>query len=554
MSDIPRLDAYHFYEQEWESYEALCESFEWELPDRFNIADYVCDRWAEDKSRVAFFAEEADGTERTITFWEVRNASNQMANYLVDQGIEPGDRIGVMSPQKPETVMATLAIWKVGGVAIPLSTLFGPDAVNYRLGDAEAAAAFVDESVVDAFRRSNSDVGLTITIGDVEREEGEVDFWSSIADRSREFDTADTTPRDDAMLVYTSGTTGDPKGVRHGHEVMLGSLPQFITFGMDMDREASQVFYSPAAWAWVASTITLWAPLYYGIPVVSYNGQMEIENELRLLEKYGVTNYFNAPTGIRQLMQIEDIDEYELDLHMVYCGGEAVTQSIVDWVTDTFEDVAINQGYGLTEAMGVISDCEALMEFKEGTMGQESPGHDVTLVDPETSEPLDEYGTIGEIAVRYEGNPVCFKEYWNKPEKTAETKTDGLLLTGDLATVDEDGYYTFVGRKDDVIICSGYRIGPEEVEDTITKHDAVIDAGVIGVPDETRGEIPKAFVVVKDGHDPSDDLKSDLQQFVKDRLAKYEYPRDIEFIDELPTTVTGKVRRVDLRDREDVER
>lgn len=559
MTQGQRLDAYHFYEDDWGSYEQLREAFEWEVPDRFNMATYLCDRWADDKSRVALFAEDASGTEVTYTFWQMRNVTNRLANYLRAQGVEAGDRVGVNAPQRPETVFAHLAAWKLGAMSVPLSTLFGPDAVEYRLDDCDAVAAVVDESNIENFREARaslSDLETTLTVGDVTPDEaaGEAAFWNAIDDHSREFDTVETAAEDDAILIYTSGTTGDPKGVRHAHRLVLGHLPLFVTTFGNMDLQDGDVFWTPAEWAWIASLFDVVMPaLYYGKPVVAYNGgQFDPASAFRLIERYGVSNFFAPPTALRMMMQVDDTDRFDVGtLRTIASGGESLGQSIVDWAQDTFGDTAVHEGYGQTEANMLVGDCTALTEFREGYIGRAGPGHEVTIVDPETAEPTVETGETGEIAVRYEDNPVCFVEYWNKPGKTSGKVRNGWLLTEDLGRMDEDGYVAFVGRKDDVIISAGYRIGPEEVEDSVAGHEAVADAAVIGVPDDERGEVPKAFVVLTADAEPSDDLRESIRQHVRDRLAKYEYPREIETVDELPKTATGKVRRASLRDHEE---
>ena len=561
MARTERLDAYHFYEEDWASYEALREAFEWEVPDRFNMAAYCCDRWAENKGRVALFAEADDGTTETYTFWQLRNVTNRLANYLQAQGVERGDRVGVNAPQCPETVMAHLAAWKLGAVSVPLSTLFGPDAIGYRLDDCDAVAAVVAASNVDDFREAReglSGLDTTLVVGDATPDEGagEADFWTAIDDHSREFEAVDTDAEDDAIFIYTSGTTGDPKGVRHAQRMLLGHLPLFLTTFGNMRMEEGDVFWTPAEWAWIASLFDVVFPaLYYGKPVVAYDGgQFDPETAFRIVESYGVTNFFAPPTALRMMMQVEDTDRFDVDtLRTIASGGESLGQSIVDWAEDTFGGTAVHEGYGQTEANMLVGDCTALTEFREGYIGRAGPGHEVTIVDPDTAEPTVDAGETGEIAVRYEGNPVCFVDYWNEPEKTAKKVQNGWLLTEDLGRMDEDGYVAFVSRKDDVIISAGYRIGPEEVEDSVAGHEAVADAAVIGVPDDERGQVPKAFVVLAAGYEPSDDLRESIRQHVRDRLAQYEYPRAIEFVDDLPKTATGKVRRATLRDREGLD-
>jgi acetyl-CoA synthetase len=558
MTETPRLDAYHFYEEEWEDYDALRAAFDWEVPDRFNIAAYVCDRWAEERGRVALFYEDDEGHTETYTFWQLRNAANRLANRLADAGVERGDRIGVNAPQRPETVVAHLAAWKLGATSIPLSTLFGPDGLRYRLDDASAVAAVVDGSNIEAFREARGGLGDLHTALTLDAEPGpdETDFHDALNGSSREFDTVDTGAEDESLLIYTSGTTGDPKGVRHVHRVLLGHLPLFLTTFGNMELGERDTFWTPSEWAWIASLFDVVFPaMYYGRPVLAYRGgQFDPETAFELIERYGVTNFFAPPTALRMMQQVEAPGRFDVEsMRTIASGGESLGQTITEWADDVFAGAAVHEGYGQTEANMLVGDCTALIESREGKIGRAGPGHEVSIVDPDTAEATVPRGETGEIAVRYEGDPVCFTEYWNQPEKTDAKVRNGWLLTEDLGRMDEDGYVEFVGRTDDVIISAGYRIGPEEVEDSLTSHPAVADAAVIGVPDDERGEVPKAYVVLAPGHDPGEELIETLQAHVKDRLAKYEYPREIEFVEEMPTTTTGKVRRADLREREGLE-
>jgi acetyl-CoA synthetase len=551
MAPTERLDAYHFYEQDWDSYEELQEAFEWEVPDRFNIAAYTCDRWANERGRVAVFAEDAAGNEQVYTFWRLQQEANRLANYLSEAGVERGDRVGVNLNQRPETLVAHIACWKLGAVSVPLSLLFGPEAIEHRLGDCDAVACIVEEANVDALREADLPALETVlTLGDVDRQPGEMDLHEAMAESSREFETLDTHAEDDAIIIYTSGTTGPPKGVRHVHRFLLGHLPVtaagFIGTGTTEDR----VTWTPVEWSWIGSLFSAVMPtLYYGQPVVAYaGGQFDPHEAFRILEKYGVTSFSAPPTALRMMMQVEDPDYDFGELRTIGSGGESVGEGIRTWAAETFGVDAVEEAYGQTEANLLVSERSELVEHKGGKMGPAAPGHEVAIVDERTRERLGP-GEVGEIAVRYEDNPVCFTEYWERPEKTARKVQDGWLLTEDLGTVDEDGYFEFVGRTDDVIISSGYKIGPEEVEETLAGHDAVADVGVIGVPDDERGQVPKAFIVTAGEHDPAD-LRERLQEYVRDRLANYEYPREIEFLDDLPRTSTEKVRRRDLRKRE----
>ncbi|WP_254533609.1 acyl-CoA synthetase [Natrinema gelatinilyticum] len=558
MADVPQLDAYHFYEQDWDSYDQLQADFEWEIPEQFNMADYVCDRWADDDSRVAMYAEDTGGNERTYTYQRMRNITNQLANYFAEQGIKPGDRVGVNVPQKAEAALAHIAIWKLGAVSIPLSVLFGPDGLRFRLDSSSAKACVVDEDNIDTFREVKGDlenIDTSLTVGDIEPVGDEKDFWNVIEDQPQKFDTHPTKPDDNAIIIYTSGTTGDPKGVLHGHRFLLGQLPCFLTTFSAMDVKDDDVYWMPMEWAWVGIFNMVFCPFYYGRPVVAYERREFVpEKAFEIIEKYGVTSFLSVPTALRMMQKKDHVAEkYDVSsVRVVPSGGEEVGQSIVDWAAETFDGATIQKAYGQTEANIIIGDCTELMEYREGKMGRAAPGHEVEIVDPETAEVVEEPGEPGEIAVRYENDPVCFKEYWNEPEKTDRKRKNGWHLMEDLGTKDEDGYFGFVSRKDDVILCSGYRVGPEEVEESVVNHDAVADCGVIGIPHDTRGQVPKAFVVLNEGYEHTDELKTGLQEYVKQNLAKYEYPREIEFMDDLPKNPVGKLRRTDLRDREGV--
>lgn len=558
MTNTERLDTYHFYEQEWESYEALLDAFEWEMPETFNMAAYICDRWADgEEEEVAIYAADGDGSSETYTFSELQAAANAVANYLREEGVERGERIGINMRQRPETVIAHLACWKLGAVSVPLSTLFGTDAVEYRLNDAGAVACFIDGANVETLRSVAEDVSSLeniVTVGDATPQDGEQSFSDVVSDNSSAFETVRTDPEDNAIIIYTSGTTGDPKGVLHAHRVLLGNLPLFITGFCNMELSDSDVFWTPSEWAWVATLFDVVFPsLFYGKPIVAYTADENFDpaTAMDLIERYDVTNFFAPPTALRMMEQLDSPGQWDVSsIRCIPSGGESLGQTIVEWAQEVFQGAAVHEAYGQTEANMIVGDCTALTESRDGKIGPRAPGHEIEIVDPETAEPTIETGDVGEIAVRYENNPVCFKEYWKKPETTEGKVQNGWLRTEDLGTLDEDGYVEFKSRKDTVIISAGYRIGPVEIEEALAKHDAVADAGVIGVPDSDRGEVPKAFVVLAEGYEPSEDLESRLRRDVRDRLAEYEYPRQIEFMDDLPKTSSGKVRRTSLEERE----
>jgi len=317
----------------------------------------------------------------------------------------------------------------------------------------------------------------------------------------------------------------------------------------------SDVGRTAVEWSWAGALADFVLPHWiFGKPVVALaHDDFAPETEFDLIDEFDVTIFNAPPTALRMLSQVDDpTDRYDLSsIRTLFSGGEVVGQSIFDWAAEVFDNATLQQGYGQTEAPGFIGDCESLgVPYEHGKIGKPSPGNHVRILDPDTGEPTVEQGDVGEIGLKYEDNPGCFLEYWNKPEKTDRKIQDGWLLSEDLGRRTDDGYIVFEGRKDDVIISSGYKIGPEEIEDVLAQHEAVADAGVIGIPDETRGEIPKAFVTTPAETEPADELAEKLRTFVRDRLAKYEYPRTIEFINELPKTTSGKLRRTELRERE----
>ena len=555
----PSIDAYHFYEREWEGYEQLIGAFEHGVPDQFNLATYLCDRWVDtDPDRVAVHTLDTDGTETRHTYGELRRGANRLAGYLADAGIDTGDRIAVSGAQKVECLLAHLAAWKLGAISVPLSLLFGPDGLEYRLANSGASAFIVDEAALPALREIESDLDeleATLVVGDGSTQEDEIAFHDAIADHSADVETTTTDANDPAVIMYTSGTTGPPKGVVHAHRSLLGALPGQVLTRYNMDVRADDVLYTPGEWSWGGPLFdVIMSGLYLGVPIVGdADPEFDPGGMLELVDRFGVSIVGGPATVWRALMQVPEANErYDLgSLRVVFNGGEALGGSIVDWFHETIGDVAVHEVYGQTEtAVTGAGDCEALgIDHHDGYMGKPVPGQEIEVLDADDAEPVGS-GEVGELAVRYDGNPACFLEFWDAPEKTARRIDDGWLRTEDLGSKSDDGYLSFHSRKDDVINSAGYRIGPAEIEECLAAHDAVVDVGVIGVPDEMRGEIPKAFVVLAEGYEPSDDLREELQTHVKSRLAKYEYPRELEVVSELPKTTTGKVRRHDLRVRE----
>jgi len=546
-----------FYNSHISDYDELYEAFVWEVPEVFNLATYVCDRWAENEQREAVYTEIDGREEEVTTFGELRDKSSKFANYLSQQGVSPGDRVLLTGVQKPETLIAYVGIWKVGAVAVPLSYLFGTEGLLYRINDSRPEVAVFDQSNIDTFREVRDEVhsvDTILTTGVDDTIDSETDMMEAMDGNSASFEVAETSADDPAGIYYTSGTTGPAKGVVLPHQALLGTIPGAAMSYHNL--ELPEVFWSPHEWSWAAFYITILPPLFQGRPVVGQGSdQFDPVETFEMIEKYGISNTLLPSTAIRMMMKIDNPNErYDLDsMQVIATGGEAVGPSVIESLESTFENAIVHEVYGQSEAPLFIGDSEALgVPHREGNMGRPAPGHEVTIVDPETAEKTVDRGDVGEIALVCEDDLLPMLGYWEKPEITDEKIQNGFLLTEDMGKLNEDGYVSFKGRKDKVIISAGYRLGPEEIEDTVVRHEAVVNAGVIGIPDETRGEVPKAFIVLVPDHEPSKETKESIHKFVKSELAKHEYPREIEFIDELPKTTTGKVSRSKLEKEEDL--
>ncbi|WP_440008390.1 acyl-CoA synthetase [Halomicrococcus sp. SG-WS-1] len=544
---------------DFDTHEQAREEFAWDFPDDYNIA-WDCLRKHDDADRPALYQAYPDGRRETYTFQELDELSNRVAHALAERGVEYGDRVAVVVPQKPANPLTHLACWKLGAVSLPLSVLFGPDALRYRLADSESRVVVADESMLDTVREVRGecpDLEHVVAVGADDTPDDAEPFEAFHADQPETFEIAATDEETPAIIMYTSGSTGPPKGVLHTHGLWAGHCAAFrMYFEQDV---FDSVYWTPADWAWIGALGDLLFPAWhYGQPVVGYPMEgFDAETAFDLCEEFDVTNAFLPPTAIRMMMNTANPTEtFDLSLAAICTGGEPLTPEILDWAADQLEGVVVNELYGQTEANLLVTNCRQWFPARAGSMGKPVPGHEVAVVDSESGErvPDDE---VGMIAVRHGDDPVIFREYWNDPEKTEAARVDAAdggepwHLTGDLGYRDEDGYFWFKARDDDVIITSGYRVGPGEVESAILEHPGVEQVAVVGVPDDTRGEIIKAFVQpvgAATGND--DDLRGEIQQLVKRRLAKYEYPREIEFVADLPTTTTGKIQRRKLRDRD----
>jgi acetyl-CoA synthetase len=533
---------------ETRDYETLRKAFSWNLPARFNIGRAICDDWVErDPQRTALIYKHEDGTVEDFTYQRLNAMANQLANMLADRNIFPGDRVAILLPQTPETVIAHIAIYKLGAVAVPLAALFGVEALEYRLENSGAKALITAQDSLEKIVEIRSHLSALEIIWSIDGgNEISEDFYTGLTTQDEYFATADTGIDDPALMIYTSGTTGPPKGALHGHRVLAGHLPG-VQFAHEFLPQPGDILWTPSDWAWAGGLLNVLLPaLYFGVPVVGEKSiKFDPHAAFALMAELSIRNVFIAPTALKIMRAVKKpAQNYDLKLRTLFSGGEAVGRELQDWALEEF-GLPINEVFGQTECNLVLTSCAAGGVWRKGAIGKPVPGHEVAIVDDNgIAKPA---GEAGNIAVK-RPDPVMFLEYWNDPAATAKKFAGDWLLTGDQGYMDKDGYFFFVGRDDDVITSAGYRIGPGEIEDCLIGHEAVKLAAAVGKPDPVRTEIIKAFIVLNDGFDPSDELSDDIQTYVRERLSAHEYPREIEFRDVLPLTTTGKVIRRLLRD------
>ncbi|MGL5734344.1 MAG: acyl-CoA synthetase [Beijerinckiaceae bacterium] len=529
-------------------YDRLYAAFRWAIPARYNIGVDVCDRWAAvDPARTAIIEAGTDGTLRLVDYGTLRTRSNQFANALRRAGMGAGDRVAIMLPQCHEVAVCHIGIYKTGAIALPLAILFGVDAIEYRLHDAGVSALITNAAGLAKLRRIETLPDSLKLILSLDGDEGAArDFRSFLARESSDFTAIDSAADDPALMIYTSGTTGHPKGALHAHRVLLGHLP-----GVQMPHEflpqPGDRLWTPADWAWAGGLLNVLLPgLHFGVPVVARKFEkFDPDDAFRLMQDAAIRNTFIPPTALRMLRTVKNPrGRYELNLRTVASGGESLGEPTFAWGRETL-GMTINEFYGQTECNLVLASCAAMGVAEAGAIGKAVPGHEVAVIRDDGS--VCEPGERGQIAIR-RPNPVMFLSYWNNEKATREKFIGDWLATGDQGLRDDAGYIRFVGRDDDIITSSGYRIGPVEIEDCLIRHPAVALAAAVGKPDPVRTEIVKAFVVLKSGFTASDALAADIQTFVRERLSAHEYPREIEFAESLPLTTTGKVIRRILRD------
>jgi len=533
------------------TYEDVYNTFEWQIPEFYNIGIDICDKWARQRYRLALIYEDEKGHVEKYTFWDLKNLSNKLANGLKAFSIGVGDRLGILLPQCPQTAISHIAAYKVGAVAIPLFTLFGTDALEYRLSNSEAKGIVTDAANLPKIMEiwQNLPHLKTVLVTGGEKPEKVLGFGDVVEKGSSDFQAVKTSADDPALIIYTSGTTGPPKGALHAHRTLLGHLPG-VEFPHNFFPQEDDFFWTPADWAWIGGLIDVLFPSWHhGIPVVAHRARkFDPEEAFRLIAGYGIRNAFMPPTALKLMRQVKDPkSRHSYRMRSIGSGGETLGEELLDWGKEVM-GLTINEFYGQTECNLIVGCCAKIMEIRPGSMGRAIPGHVVDVIDKQ-GNPVKE-GVVGEIAVK-RPDPVMFLEYWQNPEATRKKYIGDWLLTGDLARKDEDGYFWFNGRTDDVITSAGYRIGPAEIEDCLMKHPAVAMVAVVGSPDEVRTEIVKAFVVPKAEVTPGPDVAEDIKTFVKMRLAAHEYPREVEFVSELPMTATGKIMRKELKKLEE---
>jgi acetyl-CoA synthetase len=535
------------------AYEEIYHNFKWEIPEYYNMGIDICDKWANQRYRLALVYRDQEGKEQKYTFWELKNLSNQLANALKANGIEKGDRVGILLPQCPETLISHISIYKLGGIAIPLFILFGPQALEYRLGNSQAKGVVTDSANLPKILEIKDHLPNLemIMVVDSKAEQNVLDFWGSIEKGSRYFTPISTKVEDPALIIYTSGTTGPPKGALHAHRVLLGHLPG-VEFAHNLFPKEGDFFWTPADWAWIGGLMDVLFPsLHHGVPVLAYRARkFDPEEAFYLIAKYGIRNSFMPPTALNLMRQVDNPKRrYDYKMRSIGSGGETLGEGLLQWGREVM-DLEINEFYGQTECNLVVGNCAEVMKPIPGSMGRAIPGHVVEIIN-ESGEVV-KPGEYGEIAIKLP-DPVMFLGYWGNPEATKEKFIGDWLRTGDMGRKDENGYFWFVGREDDVIESGAYRIGPGELEDCLMKHEAVALAAVVGIPDKVRGEIVKAFIVAKEGVKVDKALEDSIKQHVKTKLEAYAYPREIEFVKELPMSTTGKIMRKELR-RMDMEK
>ena len=530
------------------TYDDVCRNFKWEIPEYYNIGVDVCDKWAGDKHRLALIYIDPQGRKQKYTFRSLKDISNRLANTLKANDIERTDRVGILLSQRPETLISHIAVYKLGAIAVQLLTLFGPDAIEYRLKDSQAKALITDKENVSKIHEISERLPhlKLVMVVDGGREEAVLDFWESLEKANPNFTPVKTRPEDPALIIYTSGTTGQPKGTLHGHRLLPGILPGFEFFH-NLFPQKGDLMWTPLDWAYIGGSYdALFPTLHHGCPVLAYRPRkFDPQEAFYMMAKHGVRNLMAVPTVLRMMMHAvkHPREQYDIRLRSITAGGETMGEELCDWTREQL-GVEINEQYGQTECDLVVGFCSQVMRVVPGAIGKAVPGHMVEIINEDGQ--VARHNQLGEIAIKAP-DPVMFLEYWRNPRATQEKFIGDWMRTGDYGRKDKNGNFWFSGRQDDIIESGGFRIGPGEVEDCLMKHPAVALVGVIGVADPVRGEIVKAFILPQAGVTPDNALEQSIKEHVKKRLEAHAYPREVAFLKEMPRTKTGKILRNELR-------
>ena len=512
-------------------------------PSTYNLVQEI-EKYTSDKNRVALIWKSEEGISKNITYKNLIEQANQAANVMLESGLKQGDVVLVMVPRLIEAYVTYIGALKAGLVVIPSSEMLRAKDIDYRLEHSEAKAIIAYEPFIEQFKEVKNLTGVKQFVVGQGNEK-----WTSLTNEmqhaSTEFETASTKNSDMAFLSYTSGTTGNPKGVVHKHGWAYAHLRTSAEHWLDIhEGDIVWATASPGWQKWIWSPFL--ATLGSGATGFVYHGKFEPKTYLSLMNSYNVNVLCCTPTEYRLMAKIDNLQDYKLPaLHSAVSAGEPLNREVIDTFKRVF-NIEVRDGYGQTENTLLIGTMKN-MEARPGSMGKPTPGNQVDVID-EFGE-ICEAGIVGDIAVHID-TPALFKAYLKDPERTSMQFRGNYYITGDKASKDQDGYFWFEGRGDDIIISSGYTIGPFEVEDALVKHYAVQECAVVGSPDEVRGHIVKAFVVLTEASTASETLKVELQNHVKDLTAPYKYPREITFINELPKTASGKIRRIELRTQE----
>lgn len=521
------------------TWQAMRDAFDWPVPAEFNIAERCCDSWAGDAPDRVALIDASDG-DREWTYGALKDASDRLAQVFLDRGVGRGDRVAVLLPQGPAVMIAHFAAYKIGAVALPLFTLFGADALLYRLSDSATKLVVTDQGGADKLAPLRGQLPELTSV--LSLDGGPADpFWDAIDTTAPIAASVVTSADDPAVLIYTSGTTGNPKGVLHAHRFLLGHLPSLELTHRFFPQEGD-CGWTPADWAWIGGLMDMAMPcLYYGVPLVSRRmRKFDAGEAWDLIARLKVRNLFLPPTALKMMRQAPVPDA--VDVRSVSSGGESLGAELLDWARQAL-GVEISEIYGQTECNLMLGSVPGLMDARPGAMGLALPGFDVQVQRADGSEA--DVGEAGEICCR-RGTPVMMLEYLGLPDKTAEKFRGDWLRTGDLGVRGADGLLSFVSRDDDVITSAGYRIGPSEIENCLVGHPDVVMAAVVGEPDPDRTEIVVAHVVLRDGA-VWDGMETALIQLVRDKVSPHVAPRKVIRADSLPMTATGKIMRRALR-------